>query len=457
MGDVGPDAYRFVEFLQAAGQTWWQIMPVGPPGAGNSPYAARSAFAGDPRLISLERLVNDGLLDRRTAPAERPSNAIHESLLRAAWRRLRESAGPGEVLAFAAEHPWVATYARYAARRVQSKLPWWQWPERLDDAALADEEAFQAFCQWVFQRQWLDLRRYAREHGVRIFGDLPIFVDLDSADVWADPGLFKLDAARRPQVVAGVPPDAFSATGQRWGNPLYDWDVQRRGGFAWWVRRMTRTFELVDAVRLDHFRGFVAAWEIPADAEDATLGQWVSGPGVDLFRAIDHALGWRAIAVEDLGMITPDVHVAREALGYPGMAVLQFGFGDTTRTFQNPHLPHNYEPNSVAYTGTHDNDTTAGWWASLDEDVKAVAVRYFGSPPVDPARELIRAVQGSVANTVIVPLQDWLGLSSTCRMNTPGVADGNWGWHFAWAEVPQGLAAEMREMAHVFGRDLPAG
>ena len=457
LGDLGPDAYRFVEFLEAAGQSWWQIMPVAPPGAGNSPYAARSAFAGDPRMISLERLANDGLLDHSELFTIRPGRAEHQTRLRTAFARLCQGTGPGEVEAFAAAQPWVATYAAYAARREQSGQPWWEWPPEVAPEETRAEELFQAFCQWAFERQWRDLRSYAGEHGVGIFGDLPIFVDLDSADVWAEPALFKLDADRRPRLVAGVPPDIFSATGQRWGNPLYDWDRQRRSGFEWWVRRMARTFELVDAVRLDHFRGFVAAWEIPAEAPDATSGEWVPGPGVDLFRAIEEALGRRPIAVEDLGIITPDVHAARDALGYPGMAVLQFGFGDTERTFQNPHLPHNYRSNSVVYTGTHDNDTTVGWWRTLDDTLRDVAVRYLAELPADPARRLIREVQSSVANTVIVPFQDWLGLGSDARMNRPGIGDGNWAWQFDWAEVPEGLAAEMREMARVYGRFKPPG
>lgn len=452
MGDLGPDAHRFIMVLEEAGQSLWQFMPLGPPGAGDSPYAARSAFAGDPRMVSLELLADDGFLERADVPIERPTREHHERLLRRAHRAFLDRGLGGELEAFAERHGWARPYAKFAALRRLTGRPWWEWGEALPGDTAA-EESFVLFGQYWFERHWQGLREHAARRKIRLMGDVPIFVDLDSADAWANRELFKLDAEGRPEVVAGVPPDAFSETGQRWGNPLYDWETHRRDGFRWWRERFAHLFSQVDAVRLDHFRGFVAAWEIPAENEDARAGEWVPGPGRELMDAILEATGGAPLAVEDLGMITPDVYALRDDLALPGMLVLQFAFGDEERTWHNPHLPHNHVVNAVAYTGTHDNDTTAGWWEKLDAVTRARVIAYLGGEPADAVLALIRLLQSSVAHTAIVPWQDWLRLGREARMNLPGTAEGNWQWHFSWEQVTPALPREMAAIAEVYGRD----
>lgn len=467
-GGLGTEARRFVDFLAAAGCSAWQMLPPGPVGPGNSPYAARSAFAGEPLLISLERLADVGLIDARAdfAPIDGDPHRLdygrlrehREPLLRAAFAEFLSAGGRDHLEEFAASHPWLWAYAAFASLRELSRDPWWLWPDRYhspegipreEGTALADEIRYQQFLQWAFEGQWHALRDYARERGVALYGDVPIFVDLDSADVWANPGQFKLDEQGRPTVVAGVPPDAFSDTGQRWGNPHYNWEVMRADHFSWWAARMQRTFSLFDSVRIDHFRGFESAWEIPADEPTAVNGHWVPGPGREFFESLSAQLGPLPIIVEDLGLITPQVRALRDELGYPGMAVLQFAFGDTD---DNPYLPHNQVKNQVVFTGTHDNDTTLGWYRNAEEWEKDRVRRYLsvdGSHIVD---DLVSSAYHSVADTVLIPMQDVLKLGSEARMNVPGDPHGNWSWRFTWDQMPDGRTEWLASLAAETGR-----
>jgi 4-alpha-glucanotransferase len=467
-GGLGKEARGYIDFLVSAGCGAWQMLPPGPVGPGNSPYAARSAFACEPLLISIESLAADGLLDPRIdfAPIDGDQHRLdyqrlrehREPLLRAAYAEFLANSGEFRLMEFAAEHSWAEPYARFAALRELSKQPWWLWPARFHDpgdipaaegTALADEVRYQLFLQWAVERQWHALREYAHSRGIALYGDIPIFVDIDSADVWANQALFKLGPDGRPRVVAGVPPDAFAATGQRWGNPHYDWSAVRGSGYAWWLERMRRTLELFDAVRIDHFRGFESAWEIPADEPTAINGHWEKGPGRELFDVLADHLGRLPIMVEDLGLITPDVRALRDALGYPGMAVLQFAFGDDDR---NPYLPHNQVPNQVVFTGTHDNDTTLGWYAKASEHERDHVRRYFSIDGEDIVDDLIRAAYGSVADTTIIPMQDVLQLGSEARMNVPGMGEGNWAWRFTWDQLDDGRAEWLLGLARDSGR-----
>ena len=467
-GGLGPEAYRFVDFLVEAGCGIWQMLPPSPVGPGDSPYAARSAFALEPLLISLEKLADDGLLDPRSdfsppdADPHRHDFARlrehREPLLRAAFEAFDSAESSATLSDFATNRPWLRAYALFAALRELSHEPWWLWPARYhspndvpapEGSALADEVRYQLFLQWCVDRQWQSLRDYARRRGVALYGDVPIFVDLDSAEVWCNQPLFKLDANGVPEVVAGVPPDAFSDTGQRWGNPHYDWPAMRADGYAWWIERMRRTFSLFDAVRIDHFRGFESAWEIPAAAPTAVEGHWASGPGRDLFDALSAALGPLPIIVEDLGLITPAVRALRDELGYPGMAVLQFAFGDNDR---NPYLPHNQIQNQVVFTGTHDNDTTLGWYQNASEHERDHVRRYLSVSGDDIVNDLVRSAYRSIADIVLIPMQDVLELGSEARMNVPGASEGNWGWRFTWNQLDAGKAAWFASLAAETGR-----
>lgn len=472
VGDLGQEARNFVDMLVEAGQSVWQILPLGPVGAGNSPYAARSVFAGNPTLIALDPLVEEGLLDRREldgCPAFSPDR-IHfaavtewrEPLLRKACQRFLSSGRAGELDDFAARTPWLADYALYTAMRRGYETSWDNWPQpfaQMRHAAIAEarrdyaaEVRYQEFLQWCFDRQWYDLRGYANSRGVGIFGDVPIFPDHDSADVWSNRHLFKLDASGRPERVAGVPPDAFSAAGQHWGNPLYRWDVLAAQNYSWWVERLRADFSRLDLLRIDHFRGFYAAWEIPAGDQTAERGEWVSGPGDDFFAAIRASLGDPPIVVEDLGVITRAVRALRDSLGYPGMAVLQFAFADDAR---NPYLPHNHRQNLVVYTGTHDNDTTLGWFCSLGDWERDAVLRYLARDGSDIVSDLIRLAYSSVAKLAIVPMQDILNLGSEARLNVPGTATDNWNWRFRWDQVNDGRLRWLRETAEEYARTRP--
>ena len=436
IGDMGEAAYRFVDWLADAGQSVWQVLPLGPPGFGGSPYASSSAFAGSPWLISLDALGDTGLLDGADPPGGLGSGAVDlpavQRFKARALARAFERFQPGdEYHAFcAAAAYWLDDFARV----------------RADQGADPQEERF---VQFLFERQWLALRRYANERGIRILGDVPIFVAEGSVDVRAHPELFQLDAAGKPITVAGVPPDLFSATGQRWGNPLYRWEVMARDGYAWWRDRLRRMLDLVDLVRIDHFRGLAAYWAVPASERTAERGQWQPGPGVELFRALSRQLGELPIVVEDLGLITPDVIALRDELGYPGMSVLQFAFGDTP---QNPYLPHNAQPNRVIYTGTHDNQTTRGWYESASEALRHSLRSYLGNDGHDIAWALIRLAEASVADTAIIPVQDLLSLGDEARLNSPGQASGNWAWRLAANALTPELAHRLRELTETYGR-----
>lgn len=470
-GDLGPNAYYFVDWLHSAGQTLWQTLPLGPVGPGHSPYMGSSAFAGNPMLVALEPLVSKGWLASIGDCADfDPLRLDFERVL--PWRlvRLRQAFAGYAAHASdlerqkladwaASQQHWLADYALFMAlEQAYGLVPWPQWPAALaqrDAAALsaarqahAQEIAFWTFVQWQFDVQWQALRAYAHSKGVRLVGDLPIFVAHHSADCWARPDLYWLDAQGQPSVVAGVPPDFFSATGQRWGNPLYNWDAMARDGYAWWVARVQRQLDLADVIRIDHFRGFVDYWEIPADEPTAIRGRWQPGPGSALFDALTRALGPLPIIAEDLGIITPEVLALREATGFPGMRVLEFAFsGDAS----HPFLPHNYAANTVVYTGTHDNDTALGWWASCNARERALALQYLGSDGADIHWALIRAAWMSVARLALCQFQDVLGLGGAHRMNTPGTM-GCWAWRFSWDWVGPQAADRLGQLSALSGR-----
>ncbi len=479
IGDLGPAAYRFADFLAETGQRIWQVLPLGPAGYGGSPYSSPSTFAGNPLLISPECLAEQGLLTRAeldafpALPEDRVDFGAVEPakhrLLARAFERFEADASAEDVRrfeAFCAENAdWLDDYALYMAlKEAHDGCAWTDWPENLalrSSEALArarDEHARavrrHTFWQYLFDRQWTALRRYGHERGIRFFGDIPIYVAGDSADVWAHQALFHLDEHGRPTVVAGVPPDDFSETGQRWGNPLYRWDRMRERDYAWWTRRFQHTLERVDLVRIDHFRGFAAYWEIPAADATAERGRWVDGPGADLFTTLERELGELPVVAEDLGLITPDVIALRDRFGFPGMAVLHFAFGAGPTS---EYLPHNYRRNVVAYTGTHDNNTTRGWWAGddLSPQARAYARAYLGlddEPPADIHWRCIRTVMASVADRAIFPLQDVLGLGAEARMNHPGHDDGNWTWRYRRGALTDAVADRLAALTYVYGR-----
>ncbi|MCI4441411.1 4-alpha-glucanotransferase [Tibeticola sp.] len=472
-GDLGAAARHWVDWLQSAAQSWWQVLPLTPPGPGFSPYQSLSAFAGSPWLIDLGALRERGWLrdDEPVPPVDGQSCgtpegvAARQRLLMQAWQGFQRAATEPErsdLEAFVArERNWLEDYALFMVLDARHGQPWTRWPERLarrDPSALAevaaaaqDERGFWCFTQWLFERQWQALRAYARERGIGVIGDLPIFVAHHSADVWAQPSWFALDPSGEPEVIAGVPPDYFSPQGQRWGTPLYRWDRMAEDGYGWWKRRLQRTLEQFDVVRIDHFRGFASYWEVPAQAPTAIDGRWRPGPGLAFFQTLQAQLGPLPLIAEDLGADLGEAMALREACGYPGMRVLQFGFDGHA---DNPHLPHNYEPHTVAYPGTHDNDTAMGWWQSLEPSAQALVRRYLG-PGVDGEGihwSLIRALSLSVARTMIVPFQDVLGLDGRHRMNTPGLAEGCWRWRFDWPMVGPEPAARLAEIVRAHGR-----
>ena len=450
IGDLGAGAYRFVDWLEAQGQSIWQVLPLGPTSYGDSPYQTLSAFAGNSNLISLDRLVDDGLLTRSDLSEAPPFPATqvdfgwigpyHNEKLAIAWQNFSRSEGRslrGEFERFVDENRfWLEDFALFAALKRQHGLrPWVEWDgalRRRESSALANAAATLAeqvnaerFRQWLFNRQWTALKNYAKGKGIRLFGDLPIFVAHDSADVWAHQEEYFLDATGNPTVVAGVPPDYFSPTGQRWGNPLYRWDVMQGDGYRWWIQRIRALLNLVDYIRIDHFRGFEAYWEIPASEATAVKGSWVSGPGTAFFDAIRAALGELPIMAEDLGVITPGVEKLRDDFGFPGMKVLQFAWSDPA----NPFLPHNHPINCIVYTGTHDNNTTRGWWENeVDARTRGFVNDYLGHDVQDIVWSMARAGMRSAGRVFIMPMQDVLALGSSARMNRPGKRAGNWNW-----------------------------
>lgn len=478
-GDLGPAAYHFVDWLHSAGQSLWQFLPLGDIGLGHSPYMSRSAFAGNVLLIDLAELHQRGWLDAADlTPTEGLSDdrvafdrviPFRMERLRRAAARFAASATPqerAELAAFRLEHAaWLDDYALFMALSEQfGEQSWNTWEPPLaqrEAAALQTARAehaqridFWVFAQWCFFRQWAALLAYANGKGVKLVGDMPIFISLNSADVWARPDLFQLDDTGQPTVVAGVPPDYFSATGQRWGNPHYRWEAHQTEGFAWWIARLRATFALVDMVRIDHFRGFESCWEIPADEPTAIGGRWVPAPGAALFDAVFQALGPLPIIAEDLGVITPEVTALRQRFGFPGMRILQFGWGEDDGG-KNAYLPHNHTHDTVVYPGTHDNDTTVGWWHNAPESVRHHLRDYLACDGGDIAWTLIRAASASVADIALFTMQDVLRLDGAHRMNTPGTAEGNWGWRFTWAQVQPHHADGLKHFGLLYNR-LPS-
>ena len=472
IGDFGPAAYHFVDWLQSAGQRIWQVLPMTPIGPGNSPYQSVSAFAGSPLMVALEPLVARGWLTLGAVPAFAMHKVDFDAVI--PWRMacLREAAAGFAARANATDRAALAEWCRAEARwlddytlfmaleTVNGGSPWWQWDAELagrDDTALeaaraahAAEVAFWQFVQWCFETQWLALKAYANARDVAVMGDLPIFIAHHSADCWARPDLYFLDANFQPTVVAGVPPDFFSATGQRWGNPLYRWDRMASEGHSWWIARVRRAITQSDVFRIDHFRGFAGYWEVPASCPTAIEGRWVPGPGKALFDAIEAALGQLPIVAEDLGVITADVEALRDGCGFPGMRILQFAFGDDAA---HDFLPHHYVANTVVYTGTHDNDTLRGWWDGTTDRARIFAGSYLGADAHDVHWEMIRAACNSVARLAIFPLQDVLGLGIAHRMNTPGLMGGmNWTWRFDWDMVGHEPGRLLGRMTAASGR-----
>ncbi len=467
VGDLGPEAHRFLDFLTESGLTIWQMLPLGPTGYGNSPYQCFSAFAGNPLLIHVLGSAGE-------FPADQVDFPLVIAEKQAALRQVTASLAIDTAYrAFVAEQGWwLEDYALFMAlKQEHGGVAWTEWDAgaaRRDPAALdrwrtrlAGSVEHYRREQWLFFTQFGALKRAATDRGIRLMGDVPIYVAHDSADVWSNPSLFELDERGRPRVQAGVPPDYFSATGQLWGNPLYDWNAMRADGYQWWTRRIRSALELFDLIRVDHFRGFEAYWEVPGTDATAVNGRWVPGPGADLFTALTAGLGSLPIVAENLGLITPAVEALREQFGYPGMSILQFAFG--TDGPANLFLPHTYPHDLVVYTGTHDNDTTLGWWNSTGaadstrtvEEVASErdhAMRYLGTDGTEMHWTLIRAALASVANTALIPMQDVLGLGSEARMNLPGRESGNWGFRFAPDRLTPAIIQRLRELVDLYER-----
>ena len=477
IGDIGPVARRFVDLLAGAGQRYWQILPLNPtcPAFGNSPYQSRSAFARNTWLISPEQMVADGFLSPEDIanPPTFPEGRVDyravldykNGLFDRAFARFKEDGPDFRYRDFAAGNvTWLDDYAIFVAlkERFAGKV-WGDWPvgvrDRHEEALrrrgteLADPILREKFLQYIFDHQWRVLKNHCRDRHIQIIGDLPIYVTYDSVDLWANPDLFKLDGQKKPTVVAGVPPDMFSATGQLWGNPIYNWDVHRERGFRWWESRIDHTLALVDRVRLDHFRGFVQFWEVPPGSATAQNGRWVDAPGQDLFTLFTWSRPCLPFIAEDLGYITPDVHEMMTYFGFPGMKILTFGFsGDIA---QNPHAPHNITARCIAYTGTHDTNTVRGWFEhEVSDDQKNIIFRYIGgSIGADQInRILIRFAMISPAGTVIIPMQDILGLGDEARMNRPGTAEGNWEWRLLPEQATEQVMQEFSEITGIYGR-----
>ena len=471
-GDLGNDAYRFVDFLHQAGQTLWQMLPLGVPHDDGSPYQCLSVFAGNPMLISAELLQDCGWLESEVyqtllgSEAGEPIAASRQKfMLKRAYAGFKLNASVEDRAALkqfiSDQAEWIHDYGLYqAVRQSHDYSGWNQWPSELRDRnpqAISDARAHFAeqiedvyFEQFVFMQQWQALKSYANSKGILMFGDMPIFIAYDSADVWCERNYFDLDEHGQLLTVTGVPPDYFSETGQRWGNPHYRWDVMEADDFQWWKRRVGMQLALFDIIRVDHFRGFESSWEIPADHDTAIHGHWIAVPGSALFDSLQSHFGTLPIVAEDLGIITPEVEALRDRYDFPGMKILQFAFGGDQ---DNPYLPEHHVANSVVYTGTHDNDTTLGWYQALDENTRHHVHEYIGiEPENDMPWPLIKAALASVANTAIVPMQDLLGLDSHQRMNTPGTVAGNWRWRFDWSDVPTTLAQQMKFLTAEYGR-----
>jgi 4-alpha-glucanotransferase len=471
IGSFNQNAYQWVDFLQSAGQSVWQILPLGVTGYGDSPYACCSSFAGNPYMISLEDLRDKGLVEAaelEDAPtfddAKVNFEQVHQwklPLLRKVAARSYASAPPDYEKFCRAQRGWLDDFALFRSLHEQyPEQAWNQWPkplrrrqpEALAEARkeLAEAIEVEKYLQWVFFDQWKSLKTYANKRGVQIFGDLPIFVALDSSDAWCNPDLFFFDKKMQPTVVAGVPPDMFSADGQLWGNPLYRWSAHKKTDYAWWIQRMRASLELYDIVRIDHFRGFAGYWEVKASAKTAREGRWVKGPGADLFKAFAKAVKSGIIVAEDLGVITPDVTALRDGFDLPGMKILEFAYGSG---IENPFLPHNFTPNFVVYTGTHDNNTVRGWFENeASEADREFFLKYSASSENVPSRAMVRAAMQSVAVLAITPLQDLLDLGNEARMNFPGQVWDNWQWRLLPNQIKEEHLAFLKELTVLYGR-----
>ena len=477
IGDLGPGAYKFVDFLAGAKQHYWQILPLNPTDLdhGNSPYHSSSAFAGNPLFISPELMVRDGLLTRddlEPAPKFRDDKVDYEALVpyktglfHRSYQRFKNQQDQGEYRDFCQENAhWLDDFALFSALKphFQGKV-WSEWPDdwrerkpaALEEAERELHERVQQgkFHQYIFFRQWQDLKKYCVEKGVHILGDIPIYVIHDSADVWVHPELFNLDAKKRPITVAGVPPDYFSETGQLWGNPVYRWDVLKERGYDWWLQRIRTNLKRFDTIRIDHFRGFVGYWEVPAKEKTAVNGKWVQAPAEDFFRVMLEKIPHASIIAEDLGTITPDVIEIMERFQFPGMKVLLFAFGDDSAT--NPYTSHNHVKNCLVYTGTHDNNTVRGWFEGEATGAdKTRLFNYLGREVTgeEVHRDLIRLAMMSVADRVIFPMQDILGLGEESRMNRPATTEGNWQWRFQSNQLTPSQVRELLELTEIYGR-----
>lgn len=474
IGCFSKSAYEFVDQLKAAGQGCWQILPLGPTSYGDSPYQSFSTFAGNPYFISLEDLIEEGVLTEKECDAvdfgSREDDVDYEKiykgrykLLRKAYERSDISKNPDFVRFQQEQAHWLGDYALFMAVKDRFEgIPWTEWAEdirlRWNNALdyyrkeLYFEIEFQEYMQFKFYKQWAKLKAYANRRGIRIIGDIPIYVAMDSADTWANPGLFKLDENNEPTQVAGCPPDGFSATGQLWGNPLYNWAYHKKTGYDWWLKRIAYCFDLYDIVRIDHFRGFDEYYSIPYGDETAVNGHWEKGPGMDLFNTVKEKLGELDIIAEDLGFLTESVFQLLKDSGYPGMKVLQFAFDPSE---DSDYLTYKYQRNCVVYTGTHDNDTTAGWFEKLSDGDKEVALRYMNSfytPKEEQHWDLIALAMRSTADTCIIPVQDFLGLGSEARINMPSTLGDNWKWRMTKGAFSEELKEKIRRMTKLYGR-----
>ncbi|MCX7798481.1 MAG: 4-alpha-glucanotransferase [Melioribacter sp.] len=474
IGDFGSDAYLFVDFLVETKQTLWQILPLGPTGYGNSPYQCFSAFAGNPLLISPEKLIDENLLTENDIDSFTNLNPHYIdfgkvinykfSILKKAFNNFKKKSLEKDFIKFKEENNyWLKDFAFFMAlKNYHNGIEWTKWEKEIAfreshalkkwEEKLNEEILFHEFIQYVFSKQWKEIKNYANSKGIKIIGDVPIYIAYDSADLWANKNLFTVDNEGKLEFVAGVPPDYFSKTGQLWGNPLYKWEELEKNDFDWWVKRISKMLELVDIIRIDHFRGFEAYYKIPGNAPTAETGEWVKAPGEKLFNTIIDKLGNVPILAEDLGVITPEVNELRMKFNFPGMKILQFAFG---KSGEKRFLPHNYEKNCVVYTGSHDNDTTKGFFKKEKEknsDVFKHAQFYMNYYGEDMCSELIRLAYSSVADIVIIPMQDILNLDSEARMNFPGKPDGNWQWRFTWDQINEDIKNKISKLVMLFER-----